>query len=86
MDTDFVPPPMTPAQRRRTLAMRRWLPEERRIVHRGLLGRFTIAVEPAAIAVLFAWFAYRLAFDGPPWARHENWIFSLVFLPGAAAF
>ena len=82
----FVAPPLTPAERRRTLAMRPWRADERRVVHRGLLGRFAIAVEPAAIGVIFGWFAYWIAAHGRNDATHNDWIFSLIFLPGAAAF
>ena len=86
MDVSFVPPPLTPAERRRVLVMRKWRPDERRIVRRGLLGRLTIAVEPAIIALLFAWFGYWMATHGRSDATHNDWIFSIIFLPGAAAF
>jgi hypothetical protein len=86
MDVDFVPPPMTPAQRRRLLAMRRWRTDERQVVRRGMFGRLAIAVEPAIISLLFAGFAYWLAAHGRRDATHDDWIFSLVFVPGAAAF
>ena len=66
--------------------MRRWRPDESQIVRRGMFGRLTIAVEPAAIAVLFAWFGYWIAAHGRADATHDDWIFSLIFLPGAAAF
>jgi hypothetical protein len=86
MAEDFVPAPMTPAQRRAMLAMRRWRPDERRIVRHGMLGRLTIAVEPAVIALLFGWFGYWIATHGRTDATHDDWIFSIIFLPGAAAF
>jgi hypothetical protein len=66
--------------------MRKWRVDERRIVRRGMLGRLTIAVEPALIAVLFAWFGYWIATHGRSDATHNDWIFSIIFLPGAAAF
>ncbi len=86
MAEDFAPAPMTPAQRRELLAMRRWRPDERRIVRRGLLGRLTIAVEPGIIALLFGWFAYWIGTHGRTDATHDDWIFAIIFLPGAAAF
>src|ERR1700730_2688893 len=86
MDDAFVPPPMTPAQRRLTLVMRPWRPDESRIVRRGMFGRLAIAVEPAVIAVLFGWFGYWMATHGRSDATHNDWIFSIIFLPGAAAF
>jgi len=58
---------LTADERRRLLAMRRWTPSERRIVVRGLFGRLAIAVEPAAISLLFGIFTVgllRLAGDG----------------------
>jgi hypothetical protein len=86
MNDAFVPPPMTPAQRRLLLAMRPWRPDESRIVRRGMFGRLAIAVEPALIAVLFGWFGYWIATHGRSDATHNDWIFSIIFLPGAAAF
>jgi len=68
------------------LAMRPWRPEERSIVRRGMFGRLTIAVEPAIIALLFGWFGYWIATHGRSDATHNDWIFSIIFLPGAAAF
>ena len=66
--------------------MRRWRPDERRIVRRGMFGRLTIAVEPAIIALLFGWFGYWIAIHGRSDATHNDWIFSIIFLPGAAVF
>jgi hypothetical protein len=60
---------LTALERRQLLAMRRWTPDERSIVRRGLFGRLAIAVEPAIIALLFAAFTegmLRLARDGNP--------------------
>jgi hypothetical protein len=59
--------PLTADERRRLLVMRRWTPNERRIVVRGLFGRLAIAVEPAIISLLFGVFTVgllRLAGDG----------------------
>ena len=86
MDTSFAPPPLTSSERRATLVMRPWRPDERRIVRRGLFGRLTIAVEPAIIALLFGWFGYWMAAHGRTDATHDDRIFSIIFLPGAAAF
>lgn len=86
MDVTFAPPPLTPAQRRQLLVMRKWRASESRIVRRGMFGRLTIAVEPAIIAVLFAAIGSYLALHGRSDATHNDWIFSIVFLPGAAAF
>jgi hypothetical protein len=77
---------MSPAQRRSQLAMRPWRDDERRIVRRGLLGRMAIAVEPALVSIAFAFFGYWLAMHGRSDAAHDDWIFSIIFLPGAAAF
>jgi hypothetical protein len=86
MADGFVSGPLSPADRRRLLAMRRWRPEELRVVRRGLLGRLSIAIEPAVIAIVFACIAYWLAAHGRRDATHDDWIFSIVFVPGAAAF
>ena len=55
-------------------------------MRRGMLGRLTIAVEPAVIALLFGWFAYWIGTHGRADATHNDWIFAIIFLPGAAAF
>jgi hypothetical protein len=86
MDGRFALPPMTPAQRRATLVMRPWSHDERRIVQRGTLGRFLIAIEPALIAVVFGWFGYWLGTHGRSDATHDDWIFSIIFVPGALVF
>lgn len=86
MDGGFAPPPLTPAQRRATLVMRPWRDDERRIVRRGMLGRFFIAIEPAIIAVVFGFFGYWLGAHGRRDATHDDWIFSIIFIPGALAF
>lgn len=86
MQTSFNPPPLTPAERRQLLIMRRWRPEERQVVRRGMLGRATIAVEPAALAVLFAFFAVALVRSVNKEGVHEHSIFGLVFAIGAATF
>jgi hypothetical protein len=86
VESHFVGSPLSPAQRRSELAMRPWRPDERRIVRRGLFGRLTIAAEPALISLAFAWFGYWLATHGRSDATHDDWIFSIIFLPGAAAF
>ena len=77
---------MTPAQRRASLIMRPWRDDERRIVRRGMLGRFLIAIEPAIIAVVFGWFGYWLGTHGRSDATHNDWIFSIIFVPGAVVF
>lgn len=70
------------------LAMRRWTPDERRVVVRGLLGRLAIAIEPAAIALLFGFFTVsllRLAADGSE--EHAGLqLLAPIFGLGAAAF
>ncbi|HEY7993140.1 MAG: hypothetical protein ACHQY2_05795 [Candidatus Eremiobacterales bacterium] len=86
MDRGFAPPPMTPAQRRASLIMRPWRDDERRIVRRGMLGRVLIAIEPAVIAVVFGWFGYWLGTHGRTDATHDDWIFSIIFVPGAVVF
>ncbi len=68
--------------------MRRWLPDERQVVVRGLFGRLAIAVEPAAIALLFGMFTFsllRLAGDGTE--EHAGLqLLAPIFGLGAAAF
>ena len=51
-----------------------------------MLGRFLIAIEPAVIAVVFGWFGYWLGTHGRSDATHDDWIFAIIFLPGALAF
>jgi len=68
--------------------MRRWRPDERSIVVRGMLGRAAIAIEPAIAALLFGFFALRLlrlAGDGQ--ADHVGLQFlAPIFGFGAALF
>jgi len=54
VESFFVPPPLTPDDRRRLLVMGKWRRHERRVVERGFFGRLIIAVEPGAIAILFS--------------------------------
>ncbi|MDQ6766670.1 MAG: hypothetical protein M3Z41_02575 [Candidatus Eremiobacteraeota bacterium] len=79
---------LTAEDRRRLLAMRRWTPDERRIVARGLFGRMAIAVEPAIISLLFGIFTVgllRLAGDGNE--DHAGLqLLAPIFGLGAAAF
>ena len=51
-----------------------------------MLGRFFIAIEPAVIAVVFGWFGYWLGTHGRHDATHDDWVFSIIFIPGAIAF
>lgn len=68
--------------------MRRWTPQERRIIVRGALGRLAIAVEPAAISLLFGVFTVgllRLAADGNQ--EHAGLqLLAPIFGLGAVAF
>ncbi len=68
--------------------MRRWTPDERSIVVRGLFGRLAIAVEPAIISALFFVFTrglLRLASDGDQ--DHAGLqLLAPIFAIGAAAF
>ena len=68
--------------------MRRWTPDERSIVRRGLFGRLAIAVEPAIIALLFGAFTaglLHLAADGNP--DHAGLqLLAPIFGVGALAF
>src|SRR5579864_6375315 len=59
-EISFPQAPLTAEQRRALLAMRQWTPDERKIVARGLMGRMAIAIEPAAIALLFGFFTVGL--------------------------
>ena len=85
-DTARADVTLTPAQRRTALAMRPWLPRERRVVWRGAAGRFIVACEPAAIALLFALFTIGL--DRLASAKdHEGCIYlAWLFGFGAASF
>lgn len=58
-----------------------------------MLGRLSIAVEPAVIAIVFASFAvwflthpHRVAIEAGQPVRYDDWIFAIVFAPGALAF
>ncbi len=68
--------------------MRKWRPDERRIVMRGLFGRLAIAVEPALLAALFGFFTMallRLAYDGDE--NHAGLqLLAPIFGVGAVAF
>ena len=77
---------LTRAQRRSTLAMRPWLPQERRVVWRGAAGRFIVACEPAVIALLFGAFTIGLAhLSGAK--DHQGYVYlAWIFGLGAASF
>lgn len=68
--------------------MRPWTHDERRIIARGLTGRFAIAVEPAVLALLFGFFTQgliRRASGGNP--DHAGLVLlAPIFALGAAAF
>jgi hypothetical protein len=68
--------------------MRRFTPDERQVIVRGLLGRLAIAVEPAIIALLFGVFTFALwhrGTDGNP--DHSGLaLLAPIFGLGAAAF
>ena len=77
---------LTPAQRRARLAMRPWLPNERRVVWRGAMGRFVVALEPAIIAVLFGALTLGIAHVSNS-KDHQGYIyFAWVFGFGGACF
>jgi hypothetical protein len=83
MPADVV---LTREQRRSTLAMRSWRPQERRVVWRGAAGRFVVACEPAAIALLFGAFTVGLAHLAGS-KDHQGYIYlAWVFGFGAACF
>jgi hypothetical protein len=63
--------------------MRPWRPQERRIVVRGFLGRLSVAVEPAVLALLFATFTLLLAHSAN---RDHRLLLAPIFALGAAAF
>jgi hypothetical protein len=79
---------LTADERRRVLAMRRWTPDERRIIVRGLFGRLAIAIEPAIISLLFGGLTIgllRLASDGNE--DHAGLqLLAPIFALGAVAF
>jgi hypothetical protein len=79
---------LTADERRRVLAMRRWTPNERRIIVRGLFGRLAIAIEPAIISLLFGGLTVgllRLAADGNE--DHAGLqLLAPIFALGAVAF
>lgn len=84
----FVSRTLTPEERRRLLAARRWTADERRIVVRGFFGRLAIAIEPAIIAVLFGILTVallRMAADGTE--EHAGLqLLAPIFGLGAIAF
>jgi hypothetical protein len=77
---------LTPRERRETLAMRHWLPHERRVVWHGATGRFVVALEPAVIALLFGVLAMAIAHVSGT-KEHQGYIyFAWVFGLGAVCF
>jgi hypothetical protein len=77
--------------RARMLAQRPWTEKERRIVWRGLTGRFALAIEPllgmffmAFITVGIVWRAHHVAADAT--LVKIAWIFVLGFLAFAGYF
>lgn len=77
---------LTPRDRRRILAMRPWRSEERKIVWRGASGRFIVALEPAALALMFGLFTLAIA-NVSGTKEHQGYIyFAWVFGFGAAGF
>lgn len=73
-------------RRTRQLAHRPWTERERRVVWRGLTGRFAIAIEPL-IALVFlsflTWGIYHRAVTSP---RHDIIVVAYVFGLGAFLF
>jgi hypothetical protein len=77
---------LTPTERRLLIAMRPWRPEESGVVWRGATGRFIVALEPAALALLFALFALGIAHLADN-KDHQGYIyFAWVFGCGAGFF
>jgi len=77
---------LTRAERRSSLAMRPWLPQERRVVWRGAAGRFIVACEPAVIALLFGAFTIGLAHLSAE-KDHQGYVYlAWIFGLGAASF
>jgi hypothetical protein len=77
---------LTSRERRETLAMRHWLPHERRVVWHGATGRFVVALEPAVIALLFGVLAMAIAHVSGT-KEHQGYIyFAWVFGLGAVCF
>ncbi|MBV8170761.1 MAG: hypothetical protein JO219_02395 [Candidatus Eremiobacteraeota bacterium] len=73
-------------ERRRLIAMRAWRPEERSVVWRGATGRFIVALEPAALALLFALCAFGIAHLSDN-KEHQGYIyFAWLFGCGAGFF
>jgi hypothetical protein len=77
---------LTPQERRQSIAMRPWRPQERKVVWHGASGRFLIALEPAALALLFGLFMLAIArVSGTK--EHQGYIyFAWVFGFGAVSF
>jgi hypothetical protein len=78
---------MGPFARERMLARRPWTARERRIVWRGLTGRFAIAVEPLLGTLFFALFTWGIV-----WRAHHTpgqatlIVLAPIFALGALAF
>ncbi|HZY99107.1 MAG TPA: hypothetical protein VFE36_06015 [Candidatus Baltobacteraceae bacterium] len=77
--------------RARFLASRKWTDRERRIVWRGLMGRFSLAIEPlfgmifmAFITLGIIWRAHHVASDAT--LIKIAWIFALGFVVFSAYF
>ncbi|MBV8726086.1 MAG: hypothetical protein JO078_06630 [Candidatus Eremiobacteraeota bacterium] len=71
----------------RLLARRRWTPQERKVVWRGLTGRFALAIEPLLGMVFMALLAWGIVYRAGHVASDATlgkiaWIFAL----GALAF
>jgi hypothetical protein len=64
---------------RQELAGRPWSERERRIVWRGLTGRFAIAVEPLLGMVFFAFLTLGVIWRARVTPPHDLWILSPVF-------
>ncbi|HLN47459.1 MAG TPA: hypothetical protein VK216_04265 [Magnetospirillaceae bacterium] len=77
---------LSPGQRRQSIAMRPWRAEERGVVWRGASGRFVVALEPAALALLFGLFTLAIAHMADA-KEHQGYIyFAWVFGFGAVCF
>ncbi|MBV8282896.1 MAG: hypothetical protein JO347_12660 [Candidatus Eremiobacteraeota bacterium] len=77
---------LTPRERRALIARRPWRPQERGVVWRGATGRFLVALEPAALALLFGLFMLGIAHVSNT-KEHQGYIyFAWVFGLGAAGF
>jgi hypothetical protein len=73
-------------QRRDHLVSRPWSARERLVVWRGLMGRFSIAVEPLLGMLFFGALTYGIIWRARVAKPHDLWILWPIFAVAALAF